>query len=268
VGLGSDGYREPYTEMDKGGIQMAGHSHSANIAVRKGAQDKARGRLFTKLSKEIMVAVKLGGDDPDSNSRLRLALSKARSNSVPKDTIKRAIDRAMGNIEGVVFEDLVFEGYGPGGTAIMVECLTENRNRTAGEVRHAFSKGGGNLGSTGCVGYLFQKKGIILVRGGDEDEVMMLALDHGAEDVTAEEEGFEVVTAPDDFSACCDGLADGGIEIESATVMQIPDTRTTVSGADAGKLLKLLELLDDCDDVQGIHHNGDIPSEELAALMG
>ncbi len=247
---------------------MAGHSHSANIAVRKGAQDKARGKLFTKLSKEIMVAVKLGGEDPDSNSRLRLALAKARSNSVPKDTIKRAIDRASGNIEGLVYEDLVFEGYGPGGTAIMVECLTENRNRTAGEVRHAFSKGGGNMGSTGCVGYLFQKKGIIFVEGGDEDEVMMLALDHGAEDVTAEEGGFEIVTAPDDFVACSDGLTDEGLEIASASVMQVPDTRTSVSGEAAGKLLKLLELLDDCEDVQAIHHNGDIPPEELAALTG
>jgi len=247
---------------------MAGHSHSANIAVRKGAQDKARGKLFTKLSKEIMVAVKLGGDDPDSNARLRLALAKARAHSVPKDTIKRAIDRATGNIEGLVYEDLVFEGYGPGGTAIMVECLTENRNRTAGEVRHAFSKGGGNLGSTGCVAYLFQKKGIIFVSAGDEDEVMMLALDHGAEDVTTEDGGFEIVTAPDDFEACNDGLVDGGLEISSASVMQVPEIRTEVSGPDAEKLLKLLELLDDCDDVQQIHHNGEIPADQLTALMG
>ena len=254
--------------MVGGGTQMAGHSHSANIAVRKGAQDKARGKLFTKLSKEIMVAVKLGGDDPESNSRLRLALSKARSNSVPKDTIKRAIDRATGNIEGLVFEDLLFEGYGPGGTAIMVECLTENRNRTAAEVRHAFSKGGGNLGSTGCVGYLFQKKGVIFVSGGEEDEVMMLALDAGAEDVTSEEGGFEVLTAPEDFEACSDGLVEGGLELASASLMQIPDTRTTVTGADAGKLLRLLELLDDCDDVQAIHHNGDIAADELAELQG
>ena len=246
---------------------MAGHSHSANIAVRKGAQDKARGKLFTKLSKEIMVAVKLGGEDPDSNARLRMALAKARSNSVPKDTIKRAIARASGNVEGLVYEDLVFEGYGPGGTAIMVECLTENRNRTAGEVRHAFSKGGGNLGSTGCVGYLFQKKGIIFVQGGDEDEVMMLALDCGAEDVTTEEEGFEIVTGPDDFASCSDGLTEAGLNIRSATVMQVPDTRTMVTGDDADKLLKLLELLDDCDDVQQIHHNGDISAEELAKLQ-
>ncbi len=247
---------------------MAGHSHSANIAVRKGAQDKARGKLFTKLSKEIMVAVKLGGDDPESNSRLRMALSKARSYSVPKDTIQRAIDRASGNIEGLVYEDLVFEGYGPGGTAIMVECLTENRNRTAADVRHAFSKGGGNLGSTGCVGYLFQKKGIIFVSGGEEDVVMMLALDHGAEDVTAEEGGFEVVTAPDDFTACSDGLAEGGLELTSGSVMQVPATRRIVSGPDAVVLLRLLELLDDCDDVQAIHHNGDIPAEELEVLQG
>ena len=187
---------------------------------------------------------------------------------MPKDTIKRAIDRASGNIEGLVYEDLLFEGYGPGGTAIMVECLTENRNRTAAEVRHAFSKGGGNMGSTGCVGYLFQKKGVILVSGGEEDEVMMMALDAGAEDVTTEAAGFEILTAPDDFAACSDVLADSGLEIESASVMQIPDTRTPVSGEDAGKLLKLLELLDDCDDVQAIHHNGDIAAEELEALQG
>jgi YebC/PmpR family DNA-binding regulatory protein len=246
---------------------MAGHSHSANIAVRKGAQDKARGKLFTKLSKEIMVAVKMGGDDQDANSRLRMAVAKARSNSVPKDTIKRAIDKAAGNIEGLIFEDLLFEGYGPGSTAIMVECLTENRNRTASEVRHAFSKGGGNHGSTGCVGYLFQKKGIVFIEGGDEDEIMMLALDLGAEDVTAEEGGFEIVTGPDDFISCCDGLAEAGIEPQSASLMQIPDIRTTVTGPDAGKLLKLLQLLDDCDDVQAIHHNADIPADELAALQ-
>ena len=141
-------------------------------------------------------------------------------------------------------------------------------NRTAAEVRHAFSKGGGNMGSTGCVGYLFQKKGVIFVMGGDEDEVMMLALDAGAEDVTSEEGGFEVLTAPEDFASCSDGLADGGLEISSASVMQIPDTRTTVTGEDAGKLLKLLELLDDCDDVQAIHHNGDIDAEELERLQG
>jgi YebC/PmpR family DNA-binding regulatory protein len=254
--------------MDKGGIEMAGHSHSANIAVRKGAQDKARGKLFTKLSKEIMVAVKLGGEDPESNSRLRLALSRARSNSVPKDTIKRAIDKAAGNIEGLVFEDLVFEGYGPGGTAVMVECLTENRNRTAAEVRHAFAKSGGNLGSTGCVGYLFKKKGIIFISEGNEDEIMMMALDAGAEDVTAEEGGFEVVTAPEDFAGCSDALADGGLRVASASVMQIPEVRTTVSGDDAGKLIRLLQLLDDCEDVQAIHHNGDIAADELEALQG
>ena len=245
---------------------MAGHSHSANIAVRKGAQDKARGKLFTKLSKEIMVAVKVGGTDPDSNSRLRQALAKARSNSVPKDTIQRAIDRASGNVEGAVYEDLTFEGYGPGGTAVMVECLTDNRNRTAAEVRHAFAKTGGNLGSTGCVGYMFQKKGVLFVEGGDEDELMMLALDHGAEDVTSEQGGFEVLTEPDDFVTCNEALLEAGFAVTSGSVMQVPDTRNAVESEHAKSFLKMLELLDDCEDVQAVHHNGDISDEIIAAL--
>jgi len=224
--------------------------------------------MFTKLSKEIMVAVKLGGDDPDSNSRLRLALAKARSNSVPKDTIQRAIDRASGNVESAVYEDLTFEGYGPGGVAIMVDCLTDNRNRTASEVRHAFSKGGGNLGISGCVGYMFQRKGVIFVTGGDEDEVMMLALDHGAEDVTEEDGGFEVLTSPEGFADCSEALTAAGQELSSASVMQIPDIRMAVEAGDAVQLLKLLRLLDDCDDVQEVHHNGDVPPEALVELDG
>jgi YebC/PmpR family DNA-binding regulatory protein len=242
---------------------MAGHSHSANIAVRKGAQDKVRGKRFTKLSKEIMVAVKIGGADPDSNTRLRLALSKARSNSMPKDTIKRAIDRASGNMEGALYEDLIFEGYGPGGTAVMVECLTDNRHRTAADVRHAFAKTGGNLGATGCVGYMFQKKGVIFVEGADEDELMMLALDHGAEDVTEEEGGFEVLTEPGAFATCSDVLADNGFTVTSASLMHVPDVRNDVAAENAKGFLKMLEMLDDCDDVQAVHHNGDIAEEVL-----
>ncbi len=245
---------------------MAGHSHSANIAVRKGAQDKARGKLFTKLSKEIMVAVKVGGVDPESNARLRQALSKARSNSVPKDTIKRAIDRASGNVEGAVYEDLTFEGYGLGGTAVMVDCLTDNRNRTAAEVRHAFAKTGGNLGATGCVGYMFQKKGVLFVEGGDEDELMMLALDHGAEDVTVEEGGFEVLTEPDAFVECNEALLEAGFMVTSGNVMQVPDTRNDIAPENAKQFLKMLELLDDCEDVQAVHHNGDISAEILALV--
>jgi YebC/PmpR family DNA-binding regulatory protein len=245
---------------------MAGHSHSANIAVRKGAQDKVRGKLFTKLSKEIMVSVKMGGSDPETNARLRQALTKARANSVPKDTIKRAIDRASGNVEDAVYEDLTFEGYGPGGTAVMVECLTDNRNRSASEVRHAFSKSGGNLGSTGCVGYMFQRRGVIFVEGGGEDELMMLALDHGAQDVTTEEGGFEVITDPDEFAACNDALAAAGFSITSATVMQVPGSRNNISADNVPQFLKMLELLDDCEDVQAVHHNGDIADDVLAAF--
>ena len=246
---------------------MAGHSHSANIAIRKGAQDKKRGKLFSKLAKEIIVAAKMGGGDVSANARLRIAIQRAKQSSVPKDTIKRAIDRGTGNVEGLVYEELVMEGYGPGGVAVLAEVLTDNRNRAAGEIRFAFTKGNGNLGSQGCVGYLFQRQGVILVNSTDEEQVMTVVLDAGAEDVSVEDEGIEIITSVDDFEIVTQALEAAEIEIITSDVLLVPDNRVKVEGKDANGLFRLLDLLDDCDDVQKVHHNGEFDTEELLELQ-
>jgi len=246
---------------------MAGHSHSANVAIRKGAQDKKRAKLFTKLSKEIIVAARMGGDDMDSNPRLRLAVRQAKQNSVPKDTIARAIARGCGNLEGDVYEETTMEGYGPGGVAVLAEVLTDNRNRAAGDIRHAFSKGGGKQGVDGCVSYLFQRRGILMVDSLDEDAVMMAVLEAGVEDLTMEDDGIELVTATEDFEAVGKALEDNEFTTLSADILLIPDNRVEISGEDAKKLLRLLDLLDDCDDVQKVHHNAEFDSAELEALL-
>jgi len=246
---------------------MAGHSHSANIAVRKNAQDKARARLFTKLMKEVYVAVKMGGPDPESNSRLRAAITRAKAQSVPKDKILRAIKKSEGSADDANFEETIMEGYGPGGSAVLVRCLTDNRNRTAANIRHAFAKHGGNFGTSGCVSYMFQRKGVIFITNGDEDEVMMAALDAGAEDVAVEDGGFEVLCDPDDFEACLDQLKDV-FEFSTAEVMMIPDTRVSVAGEDATRFLKMLEALNDEGDVQAIHHNAEIATDALVDFAG
>jgi YebC/PmpR family DNA-binding regulatory protein len=236
---------------------MAGHSHSANIAIRKNAQDKARGKLFTKLMKEIYVAVKIGGPDMDSNPRLRAAIVKARSNSVPKDNIQRAIKKGSGDTDGRTFEELAMEGYGPGGVAIMARCLTDNRNRTASEVRYAFSKGGGNLGAMGCVGYLFKKLGVIEVVSDDEEAVMMAAMDAGAEDFEEQEGGFRVFSEPQDFTGVVEALEAAGLELSSSEIKMVPDTFVRLSAEDRRGLERLLALLEDCDDVQQVDHNAE-----------
>ncbi|MFT5430020.1 MAG: YebC/PmpR family DNA-binding regulatory protein [Myxococcota bacterium] len=244
---------------------MAGHSHAANVAIRKGAQDKKRAQLFSKLAKEIIVAARLGGADPDSNARLRLALRKARAQSLPKDTIMRAIKRGCGDLEGDAYEEISMEGYGPGGTAILCEVMTDNRNRAAGDIRHAFAKGGGNLGTSGCVAYMFNRRGLVLARGDDGDTVMMAALECGAEDVNDLEDGtFEILTEPSDTETVSAGLANAGIEVVSDEVLFLPDTRVAVAGGDAAQLLTLLDLLDDCDDIQKVHHNADINAAAIA----
>ncbi len=250
---------------------MAGHSHSANIAIRKGAQDKKRGKLFTKLVKEIMVAAKLGGPDPDSNPRLRMAMTKARSNSMPRANIERAVAKGSGTLEGENYESLSMEGYGPGGVAVMCDVLTDNRNRAASEIRHAFSKGNGNLGTSGCVAYMFQRKGIIFIEkneaeGVDEDTVMMVALDGGAEDITEEDNGFEVITTPDDFETVTTALEENEIPTQSAQILNIPDTRVELTGTEAEQFLRMIDLLDDCEDVQEITHNAEIPASELERI--
>ena len=244
---------------------MAGHSHAANVAIRKGAQDKKRAKLFSKLSKEIIVAARLGGGDPDSNARLRLALKKARSQSLPKDTITRAIKKGTGDLDGESYDELMMEGYGPGGTAILCEVMTDNRNRAAGDIRFAFSKGGGNLGTSGCVAYMFNRKGVITAKG-DEEEVMLMALDAGAEDVADNDDGtWEVLTEPGDCESVVAALDEGGVEVVKDEVLIIPDNRVKVEGKEAQQLLRMLDLLDDCDDVQSVTHNADIAKADIEA---
>ncbi len=241
---------------------MAGHSHAANVAIRKGAQDNKRAKLFTKLAKAIIV-----GGDPDSNARLRLALRTARSQSLPKDTITRAIKKGVGDLDGDVYEEFPMEGYGPGGVAVYCEVLTDNRNRAAADIRHAFAKGNGNLGTSGCVAYMFNRKGVILARG-DEEEVMMAALEVGAADLShVEDDLYEIVTEAGDCETVAEGLKAAGIDVTSDDVLFVPDVRTALNDKESVQLLRLLDLLDDCDDVQRVHHNADISDAGLAEFQ-
>jgi len=244
---------------------MAGHSKWANIQHRKKAQDAKRGKLFTKLIREIVVAAKMGGGDPDSNPRLRAAIDKALSGNMTRDTIERAVNRGAGGGEGDNVEELVYEGYGPGGTAVLVECMTDNRNRTVAEVRHAFSKSGGNLGTEGSVAYMFKTTGqIVYAPGADEDMVMEAALEAGAEDVITDEDGsIEVLTAPEDFGTVKDALDAAGLEAINAEVTRLADNQSELAIDDAQKLMRLVDALEDLDDTQNVYHNGDIPDEAL-----
>ena len=244
---------------------MSGHSKWANIKHKKGKADALRGKITTKISREITIAVRMGGSDPTGNMKLKLALSKAKANNIPKDNIQRAIQKGAGALEGQSFEEITYEGYGPAGVAMMVSCLTDNRNRTAADVRHVFSKYGGNLGATGCVGYMFQQKGVFAVSketGVEEDDLMMIALEAGAEDIKNEEEGFEIVTTPDAFDDVEKALADAGIEVEMAEITMIPDTMAELSGEDAERVQKMLDVLEDLDDVQDVYHNADLPEDD------
>jgi len=247
---------------------MAGHSKWANIQHRKGAQDKKRGKIFTRLIREITVAARMGGGDAGSNPRLRLAIDKAKAQSMPKDNIERAIKRGSGDNDGVDYQEIRYEGYGPGGVAVMVECMTDNRNRTVAEVRHAFTKYGGNLGADGSVGYLFNHVGQILFPGGtSEDRVMEVALEAGAEDVISNEDGsVEVLTAPEDFEQVRDALEAAGLEAEQAEVTQRASTSTVLDEDQARSMVKMLEVLEDLDDVQNVYSNADIPDEILERL--
>ncbi len=247
---------------------MAGHSKWANIQHRKGAQDKKRGKLFTKLIREITVAARLGGGDPISNSRLRLAMDKALSGNVPKDTIERAIKRASGDQSAENIEEIRYEGYGPGGAAVMVECMTDNRNRTVAEVRHAFTKCGGNLGTDGSVSYLFTKLGQISYPvGSDEDRIMEAALEAGANDVVSNEDGsIDVLTDADNFTDVRDAMRAMKLEPEQAEVTMRPSTSVSLSEEDAQHMVKLLEMLEDQDDVQQVYSNADISDEILERI--
>ena len=244
---------------------MSGHSKWANIKHKKSKADALRGKITTKISREITIAVRMGGSDPTGNMKLKLALSKAKANNIPKDNIQRAIQKGAGALEGQSFEEITYEGYGPAGVAMMVSCLTDNRNRTAADVRHVFSKYGGNLGATGCVGYMFQQKGVFAVSketGVEEDDLMMVALEAGAEDIKNEEEGFEIVTTPDTFDDVEKALADAGIEVEMAEITMIPDTMAELSAEDAERVQKMLDVLEDLDDVQDVYHNADLPEDD------
>lgn len=247
---------------------MAGHSKWANIQHRKGAQDARRGKLFTKLIREITVSARAGGGDPANNPRLRAVMDKALTANMSKDTIERAVKKGTGAGEGDNFEEVRYEGYGPGGTAVMVDCLTDNRNRTVSEVRHAFSKSGGNLGTDGSVAYLFGKVGVLsFPRGSDEDALMELALEAGADDVVANDDGsFDVLTAPEQFESVRDALREGGLSAESAEVTMRPSTSSQLSQEDAEKMIRLLERLEDLDDVQNVYSNADISEEILEKI--
>ncbi|MCB1878006.1 MAG: YebC/PmpR family DNA-binding transcriptional regulator [Chromatiales bacterium] len=247
---------------------MAGHSKWANIQHRKGAQDKKRGKLFTKLIREITVSARMGGGDPGSNPRLRLAMDKALAGNMPKDTIERAIKRGSGDMDGDNYEEVRYEGYGPGGVAVMADCLTDNRNRTVAEVRHAFSKAGGNLGTDGSVSYLFSHVGMISYSVGcDEEGIMEAALEAGAEDVVTNPDGsVDVLTTPEDFEAVKDGLIAAGFEPESAETTMRASTSAELDLDTAGKMVRLLENLEDLDDVQNVYSNADISDEILEQL--
>ena len=246
---------------------MSGHSKFANIKHKKEKNDAAKGKIFTRIGREIAVAVKEGGADPNNNSKLRDIIAKAKSNNMPNDTIDRSIKKAAGDANAANYENLVYEGYGPSGTAIIVSTLTDNKNRTAANVRAAFTKGGGNVGTTGCVSFMFDDKGQIIVDQEecemDADELMMVALEAGAEDFSEEEDSFEITTAPDDFTAVRESLEAQGIPMLSAEVTKIPQTWVELSDeGDVKKMRRILDLLDEDDDVQEVYHNWSEDDEE------
>ncbi len=239
---------------------MSGHSKFANIKHKKAANDAAKGKIFTRLGREIAVAVKEGGADPANNSKLKDIIAKAKSNNMPNDTIERSIKKAAGDLGAVNYEFVSYEGYGPKGSAIIVEALTDNKNRTASNIRNAFTKGNGSIGTQGCVSFMFDEKGFILVDKeeyeGDADELMMIALDAGAEDMSEEDDCFEIYTSPDDFSAVRENLENAGIPMAEAEVTMIPQTYVSLTDeTDIKNFQRTMDLLDDDDDVQNVYHN-------------
>ena len=238
---------------------MSGHSKWHNIQAKKGKADAARGKIFTKLGREILVAVKAGGPDPISNSKLKDVIAKCKANNMPNDTINNSIKKASGEGSNKVHEEIVYEGYGPNGVAVIVEASTDNRNRTAADVRHVFDKAGGNLGTTGCVSYMFSKKGVIVIdrttTDKSEDDLMMLALDNGAEDFSADDECYEITTSPADFSAVREALEKEGLEFVQAEIAQVPANTIELDENGAEKMQRLIDNLDDLDDVMNVYHN-------------
>ena len=247
---------------------MSGHSKWSSIKHKKAATDAKRGKIFTKLIKEITVAARIGGGDENANPRLRAAILAARSENMPKDNIERAIKKGTGELEGVNYEETIYEGYGPGGAAVLVESLTDNKNRTVAEVRSIFGKNGGSLGEYGCVAWMFDKKGYIVVESKSvaEEILMEVVLDAGAEDIKEDDGNFEVITALGDFEAVKDAIDKASIPYIAAEVTMLPQNTTRLAGKEAEQMMRLMELLDDCDDVQKVHTNADIPEEVINNL--
>jgi YebC/PmpR family DNA-binding regulatory protein len=245
---------------------MSGHSKWSTIRHKKAATDAKRGKIFTKLIKEITVAARMGGGDPGANPRLKTAITAAKAENMPKDNIERAVKKGTGELEGVNYEESTYEGYGPGGAALMVASLTDNKNRAVSEIRHIFNKNGGNLGSAGCVAYLFEKKGYCVVSRDDATEEALLeaALEAGAEDVREDESSFEVISAPEDFEAVRAAIEAAGIPLESAEVTMLPSTYSRLEGKEAEQMVRMMEALEDCEDVQQVYTNADIPEDLLS----
>ncbi len=246
---------------------MSGHSKWATIKHKKGALDAKRGKIFTRLIKEITIAAKGGGGDPDGNPRLRGAIAAAKAENMPADNIKRAIQKGTGELEGASYEEITFEGYGPGGVAVIVETMTDNRNRAVSEIRHAFSKNGGNLGETGSVNYMFSKKGLIVTAktSADEDKLTEIVLDAGAEDLSDEGESWQITTTPKDFEAVLNAIRAAKIPTELAEITMLASTYTKLEGAAANAMMRLLEVLEDLDDTQNVYSNFDMDEESVPA---
>ena len=242
---------------------MSGHSKWSTIKHKKGATDAKRGKLFSKLIKEIIVAARMGGGDPSANPRLRAAMAAGKNVNLPKDNIDRAIKKGTGDLDGVNYEESVYEGYGPGGAAVLIDSLTDNKNRAVAEIRHIFNKNGGNLGENGCVGWMFDKKGYIAIERSavDEDVLMEAALEAGAEDIREDDTNFEILSAPEDFETVKEAIENASIPYIDAEVTMLPQTTTNLTGKVALQMIRLMEMLDDCDDVQKVYTNADIPEE-------
>jgi YebC/PmpR family DNA-binding regulatory protein len=242
---------------------MSGHSKWSSIKHKKAATDAKRGKIFTKLIKEITVAARLGGGDLEANPRLRTAVAAAKNENMPKDNIERAIKKGTGELEGVNYEESIYEGYGPGGAAVLVESLTDNKNRTVADIRRIFGKNGGSLGENGCVAWMFDKKGYIAVENTSVDEEVLLetALDAGAEDIKEDDSNFEVITAPADFEAVKEAIDNASIAYLAAEITMLPQTTANLTGKEAEQMVRLMEMLEDCDDVQKVYTNADIPEE-------
>ena len=247
---------------------MSGHNKWSTIKHKKGAADARRGKIFTKLIKEITVAARMGGGDAAANPRLRSAILAAKSENMPKDNIDRAIKKGTGELEGVSYEEVLYEGYGPGGAAILVESLTDNRNRAVAEIRHILNKGGGNMGSNGCVAWMFDLKGYISLdrRKVDEDLLMETALEAGAEDIREDEDEFEVITEPENFETVKQAIENAGIAYELAEITRLPQNTTALQGKEAEQMIRLMENLEDCDDVQKVYTNADISDEAMQGV--